>query len=324
RLFRLQSAKWYCVYLFMFSTPIKAQWIIPYFQNNFNAAGLNPAASGLESKRKLDFAFGMRFPNYNLTYNTKQNYLQGSFTYRPRKRFKVWHNFGAYVETEASNAFLTYRLFGSYTAHILLKKNKILSLGFFTGLTRIQPMGLLGTSDPVLANYQNPLNLFPDGVLGMRYTSTYAHYGISFRNMVFDRFQNFSNAQLGNKAENPAVVFTDFSYRIPLRRYLQCITSASAYLYATQPPILDLQALAFAYQRYGFGLGYRTPGTLYTILQARLYQKFSFGICYAYSLGAMRRVAPTSFEILFGLSPHGLLFNPFEQNRIVDCPVLYY
>lgn len=205
-----------------------------------------------------------------------------------------------------------------------MKKNKILSLGLFTGLTRIQPMGIYGSSDPVLANYQNPLNLLPDGVLGMRYTTTYMHYGISFRNMVFDRFQNFSNAQLGKKAENPAVVYTDFSYRIPIRRYLQSIVSASAYFYGSQPPIIDVQAMAFAFQRYGFGIGYRTPGTVYTILQARLYQKFSFGICYANTFGAMRRVAPSSLELLFGLSPHGLLFNPFEQNRIVDCPVLYY
>ena len=136
---------WFFLLFVAMGLSSSAQWIIPYYQNNFNAAGLNPAASGLESKRKFEASMGIRLPNYNLTYNTKQNYIQASYTYRPRKRFKVWHNMGGYIETDAAPSFITYRIFGSYASHIIIKKNNILSLGCFAGLTRIQPVDLYGS-----------------------------------------------------------------------------------------------------------------------------------------------------------------------------------
>jgi len=315
---------WFFLLFVAMGLSSSAQWIIPYYQNNFNAAGLNPAASGLESKRKFEASMGIRLPNYNLTYNTKQNYIQASYTYRPRKRFKVWHNMGGYIETDAAPSFITYRIFGSYASHIIIKKNNILSLGCFAGLTRIQPVDLYGSNDPVFANFQNPINLWPDAVLGFRYSTPYFHFGTSFRNMVFDRFENLSNKQLGAKSENPAILYNDFSYRISVKKNLQYVVSAVAYLYAVQPPLWDIQAMAFTFQRFGYGIGYRNPGTTYAMFQARLYQKFSMGICYAYHFGGFRSLAPNSLEVFIGLSPHGLVFNPYVQNRIVECPVLYY
>ena len=156
-------------YITLFAISL-AQQTPQFTQFTFNKSGYNPAASGSNINAGYEIISGTRQQWVGFAGAPKTSFFSGSYTFKPERSYKRWHNVGMYVSQDIMGLFSTTSIHGSYTLHLPVLKQYVLSFGIYAG---IQQFGFNKTAidknDPVNIKSSQLFLAYPDFIPGMRF-----------------------------------------------------------------------------------------------------------------------------------------------------------
>ncbi len=304
-----------------------AQQTIMYTQYPFNAAGLNPAASGLKINRKYYFTFGFNRPWANMENSPRQDFFNFSVTIRHPRIVSYWQNAGFYVDNDQGGMYGSIGLYGTYAFHMLLKKKTILSFGAFIGARRFaRSLNLFDENDPALASSRTEVISLPDFIPGVRITHKKYFAGFSLRQITINSMHDLKGNRIGSKQSDlKPNLYADYGRFIPLMEQVLLMPSVALNVPLAGIPIVDASAMVYFGNRVGGGLAIRNVSFLSGIFQLRFLGNLTAGFAYSYPINSMRYTAAmNSFELMVGIVPMGMETPSSGAHSVAKCPGLRY
>jgi type IX secretion system PorP/SprF family membrane protein len=312
------------IYLFIFfSLAGKAQQTTAYSQYLFNAAGLNPAASGIDINQKLIYVAGLNRQWTDLNNSPKATFVNLSYTIRPPRSYHFWQNVGVYVDNDQAGLFSNTGIYGNYTLHLLIRKKLVASFGIYAGIRKYtRSVAGLDVNDPAVQKNASSVLLYPDLIPGVRLSGKKFFTDLSIRQITIPKLQDFKGHKIGSPSTLQPSIYYDYGRKIPLMDDLLMIPSFAVNMPLVGPPIVNVSALFYYATRIGGGLAIRNTSFASAIFQIRFLENVTAGFSYSYPLNATRYAAQNSFEIMVGVTPMGMNSKAVGRHSVSKCPTL--
>jgi len=305
---------------------VKAQQVTNYVQFMMNKYGMNPAASGTNTKIKYEAVIGTRRQWIDIDNPPISNFVSANYNFIPKRSYRKWHNIGAYVDQDQSGVFANNGIYVSYSFHIILSKNVTASFGLFAGFRRFfLSKGSLNPADPAVIRSSQQIITYPDVIPGIRLSGKKFFFDFSVRQATTWK-QAGVHGQIGSPSKLSPYFYMDAGRRFVIENssfyVIPCISILGTY---NQAPTLAGNLTLFYKDRLGMGLSVRDRNFAGAIVQIRFLKNATVGIAYEYSLNRMRVAAANTYEFMIGIVPMGLgPDKSIGKTRVADCPALSF
>ncbi len=300
-----------------------AQQTPQFTQFTFNKSGYNPAASGSNINAGYEIISGTRQQWVGFEGAPKTSFFSGNYTFKPERSYKRWHNAGLYVSQDVMGVFSTTSLHGSYTLHLPVLKQYVLSFGIYAGIKQFGfGKGTVDRNDPIYAKSSQLFLAYPDFIPGMRFKNRKFIVDVSVFNLYkFRRAQG--DKQIGNKSILVPQLYVSYTRKITLENQVVIVPSVNLHSGFTSIPSAEFNLMAYFVKRVGIGASIRNLNFISGVLHLRLKKNITVGLAYDYSLNRISATAPHSYEIMFGITPlFQELLDGKPKRGIAKCPIL--
>jgi len=310
----------------LLTTQLCGQQPTMYTQYTFNKAGLNPAASGTEINRQINYVAGLNRPWLDFDNAPKQNFVNFSYTIRPPRSYRFWQNAGVYIETDRGSLLGNDNYYATYAFHLLLRKTTVASFGVFAGVRNFKRSigGNFDPSDPSVVRNKSSLWIYPDVVPGFRISDKKYFFDVAVRQITRTTLRDFRGRRIGSPARLQPNIYVDYGRKIPMSDYLLMLPSVAANIPLVGPPVVDYSLLFFYANTVGGGLSMRNLSAASAIFQIRIYGTLTFGVAYSYPMGNVRQFTGHSLEVMVGVIPMGMNTQVTGKHSIAKCPTLSF
>lgn len=310
-------------FLIIWCAICEAQQTIIYTQYAFNKAGVNPAASGTDINQKFNYVFGVNRQWVGFDNAPKQNFANFSMTIRPPRSYHYWQNVGVYLDTEENGPFSNNGVYANYTIHLLLKKKLVASFGVYAGVRNynLSPIAI-DKRDPIMEKSNFRTLVYPDIIPGFRLNNQKFFIDLALRQITVYKLQDFQGNKISGTSKLKPTLFFAYGRKIPLNDIFVLMPSVALNATILHYPAVDVNAMVYYINRMGGGIALRNLSILSFIYQVRIFKNLSVGVSYGTSLNSVRYVAPSSFEIMIGITPTGLDDKSTGKHSIARCPGL--
>ncbi|MBC7863875.1 MAG: PorP/SprF family type IX secretion system membrane protein [Bacteroidia bacterium] len=301
-----------------------SQQLPQYAQFTLNNLSVNPAYGG--SHLGLEFWAGRRNQWIGFDLAPVQTYVSGSYAFRKNFNYKAVHCVGAYVEQDKAGLFINKSAHVFYSINLKVSKAFKISFGLFAGYRSVGiASNILDVNDPALTYTKPVIALYPDFVPGYRIYSKKMFFDISVRNLYKNKLKQGSQS-IGKNSKlvaQPTIIF-GYRFHSPTNDFVftPAIKLQSA---VTQPPLVDLNFIAYYKRRIGLGITYRPNSSAAVMLQLRVRSNIMLGFAYEYPIGRLRYAQPNTLEVMMGFSPvMGTDTESPRSNNVAACPAFDY
>lgn len=311
----------YLFYIFFsLSIGLYAQQTTQFTQFTFNKYGYNPAAAGTNINSKIEAIGGIRKQWVGMGRAPASNFFSVSYTFKPERSYKRWHNAGVYVSNDSYGLFQNFGIYGSYTLHLPVNKRTTISFGLFAGARRFSfSKSSLSSDDPVRMNSAIYFWTYPDVIPGFRIYNKKMFFDVSIQ-QIYKNQQAQANKQIGNKSKLSQTVYISFGRRFFFDNYFVVVPAFNLKSTYTGLPSAEFNLMAYYKKRIGVGASVRDKNFISGILQLRVFKNSTVGFAYDYSLNKISSVSPHSVEIMFGITPMMMLEGDKMKNSVAKCP----
>ncbi len=314
----------YYTYLFcVLCVVLTAQQTPQFTQFTFNKSGYNPAASGSNINAGYEIISGTRQQWVGFEGAPKTSFFSANYTFKPERSYKRWHNAGLYVSQDIMGLFSTTSIHGSYTLHLPVLKQYVLSFGIYAGIKQFGfGKTAIDKNDPVYTKSSQLFLAYPDFIPGIRFKNRKFIIDVSlFHAYKFRRAQG--DKQIGNKSLLVPQLYASYTRKIMLENQVAIVPSVNIHSGFTSIPSAELNVMVYFAKRVGIGSTIRNINSLSGILQVRFAKNITIGVAYDYTLSKLTNTAPHTYEIMLGITPlFQELLDGKPRNSIAKCPVL--
>lgn len=296
-----------------------AQQSVRYTQYTTNVLGLNPAFAGTHNN--IEFVVGRRMQWYGFENAPTQTFGSGSYTFKDRRKPKLWHAISLYAEEDRQGVFVHKSAYLGYAIHLRLFTGVIMSAGIFAGAKQSGLSSKIqNNADPALSQAKL-FWLYPDLIPGIRIYSKKFFYDLSVRQLYKDKNQQ-GNDKFGVNSKLSPHVFMTFGrkFRDANNEFLFI---PSVHLQTSIPAIPSIEGSFYVYykQRIGVGARYSVNNAVSGILQVHFLKNAMIGLAYDYTITKFRLAAANSYEVMLAFIPRGGDEDKtFNRNRVAKCP----
>lgn len=299
-----------------------AQQFPQYTQFVFNKIGYNPAASGTSVNAPFEIIGGARTQWVGVTNNPKSEFISFNYNFVPQRSYSKWHNVGMYIDQDQDGLFVKSDIWFSYTFHLLATKRMILSAGIFAGIKQYKiSTGNLDRNDPAVMRSAASVLAYPDIVPGVRITTKRF-----FADICLQQVTLFSQSGIGGQIGSPSRLMPHYSLsagkKAPWNDYNTLMIAVNAHGSVVGLPSMEINVMNYYDKRFAFGASLRSHNFMSAIVQFRLLRNLNIGMAYDFSINKMLPPAPSTFELMFSVSPlFGGELVPERANRfsVNDC-----
>ena len=309
------------IFLFLYINCISQQ-TGQYTQFTFNKYGYNPAAAGSNINAGLEAIVGLRKQWVGFDYAPASNFISASYTIKPQRSYKRWHNFGVYMLQEKVGIFQSEGFYGSYTLHLPITNRYYMSFGIMAGVRKFGvSRGVISSDDPVYGvTYSNFFYSYPDFIPGIRLHSKKMFFDVSVQ-QIFKVRQVQGDKQIGNKSVLTPQLYMSYGRKFFMDNGFTVVPAINIHSSFTNIPSVELNVMAYYRKRVGIGATIRNKDFISGIFQIRFWQNVTAGFAYDYSINRLHSAATNSLEFMIGVTP---LFKSMGadkgKNNVAKCP----
>ena len=286
---------------------------------------MNPAASGTDIEKDINYFFGTNRQWADIPGSPRQTFLNISYTIRPFRAYKRWQNVGLYYDGSDAGLLSSVGLYGSYTAHFLLRKKLIASVGVLAGTRRYTRSIGFDPMDPAVSKTRASVFVYPDIIPGIRLTDKKYYVGLSLRQITITKLKNFKKGRrIGSPSKLQPGIYFEYGKFITLSEYVLMMPSIALNTPIISLPTVDATLMFYIANRLGLGIGLKNTSMFSGILQIRFLGNMTAGFAYTYPINNTKYVAGRSFEIMVGVVPMGMSEKLTGRHSIAKCPTLFY
>ncbi len=305
-----------------FCFTLLAQQTPQFTQFTFNKSGYNPSNSGSNINAGFELISGVRQQWVGFEGAPHTNFFSGNYTIKPTRSYKRWHNIGAYVSQDIAGIFQNTSLYASYTLHLPLFHEYVLSFGLRVGMRQFGfAKSAIDVNDPITKKSSNLITTYPDFVPGLRFKTRKMIYDIALFQFYKNR-QTQGDKQIGNKSILTPQIYATVSSKFKLNNNIVFVPALNVHSSFTFIPSAEINLMVYLYKRIGIGSSVRNKSFVSGILQVRMLKNLTIGVAYDYSVNKINAKAPHTYEIMLGLTP---LFNELldvkSKHNVAQCPV---
>jgi type IX secretion system PorP/SprF family membrane protein len=309
--------------LLFYSFLIGAQQTTNYVQYIFGKATVNPAASGTNINQKYYYTFGMNRQWIDFDKAPKATFANFSYTIRPPRSYSYWQNVGFLVERDQSGIISNNGLYGSYTIHLLLRKNLITSFGIYAGVRQFfMSQFVIDPNDPIARSDMFKTLVYPDLIPGFRLSNKKFFFDLSARQVSINKQEDFKGRGFGGPTRLNPTVFAAYGRVFSISDYMIMLPSVSVNWALIGVPSISPTLMFYYGNRFGFGAATRNASFLTAIFQFRILENLSVGTCYSYAINRVGVAGRNSYEIMVGVAPMGMGGKYVGGRSVAKCPAL--
>ncbi|MCE3227209.1 MAG: hypothetical protein K0S32_1760 [Bacteroidetes bacterium] len=302
---------------------LKSQQTTNYVQYVFGKSVINPAASGTNINQKINYIFGANRQWVDFDKAPKATFVSGSYTIRPPRSYSYWQNIGFLVERDQSGVMSNNGVYGSYTIHMLLRKNLVASFGIYAGARMFfLSQYAIDPNDPIARSDVFKTLVYPDLIPGMRLSNKRFFFDISARQVSINKQEDFKGRGLGGPTRLNPTIFAAYGRVFSINDYMIMMPSIGVNMAILSVPSINTTLMFYYANRFGFGAAMRNASFLSAIFQFRILENLSVGTSYSYSINQIGFAGRNSYEIMVGVAPMGLGEKHVRGRSVAKCPAL--
>lgn len=292
---------WLFISLIVFPFLLGAQQHANYTQYTFNRFALNPAVAGMKPCGDTQFGTRRQWIGFEeapkitfLSYNTRIN--------KDDKYPKNFHGIGFHAMNDNSGYTNTLYLKAAYAYHMKIWVNYHLSFGMFVGLQsftqsynsiRIPNKAL----DPAIDKEFEQNLIFPEISPGIFLYNRNLFAGFSFLQAYPAKIGVIGTGD--NRLNTNYFLSAGYRFR---GNKIDIVPSTMISFAPFADPTVDMTLTLDYEQKISLALGSKYLNSGYLALQMQLTRVFSVGYSYEYALSEIVNVAPSTHEIIIGIS----------------------
>ncbi|MDX1444617.1 PorP/SprF family type IX secretion system membrane protein [Lishizhenia sp.] len=301
----------YIFYLFIcFSSSLLfAQQLGSFSMWSENSFAYNPSFAGITKKFEFKTGYKEQWAGFDgapniglLTFNAPMVFKRGNY-------LKPYHGVGLNVQRDQAGEF-THMMVGlNYAFHIPLDRTQMLSFGTSLGLQQLAFDQINATTvDPDLTVGSNVTNIyFPRVTLGALYNNNDFYLGLSGEEILRNkwtapgtesRFRMHYSLQGGYKFDNK------YGFCFLPRAKIDYVRGAN--------PQASLMLIFDYFDKFAFGLGYRTEDAITGMLRLRIKEMYTIAYSYDFTTSSLQSNTFGTHEIMFSFKA-GKLYHEYDK-----------
>lgn len=272
-----------------------------YTQYTFNRFALNPAVAGLKSCADTQFGSRRQWVGFEgaptitfASFNTRIN--------KDDKYPKNFHGFGFHLMNDQSGFTNIFYLKAAYAYHLKLWVNYHISFGVFVGLQSFNqsynaitiPQKAL---DPAIDNEVETNIIFPEVSPGIFLYNRNFFAGLSILQVYPAKIEVIGTSE--NRLNANYFLSTGYRFR---GQKIDIIPSTMISFAPFANPTVDITLTLDYNQKISLGVGSKYLNSGYATLNLHLTRIIAIGYAYEYALTEIVNVAPSTHEIVIGIS----------------------